>query len=259
MECRVSAFSRVGGREQNEDACGYVEKDGIVCCVLADGAGGHQGGEVASRVAVQSVLDDFLTGPEVTPTALSRIMDNANRAVLRRQKDLPVLSDMRATLVVLLFDPARSCAVWGHVGDSRLYLFRGGTFHLRTHDHSLVQSMVDSGMLSQGDAAKHPDSNVLFASIGLQDAFTPTVLDAPYALCGGDAFLLCSDGVWGAVEESSFQLCLHHASDSDAWLKCIEQKVSTNVTEGSDNFSAVGVWYGDAGDSMRTIPLPQKA
>ncbi|HZW19958.1 PP2C family protein-serine/threonine phosphatase [Noviherbaspirillum sp.] len=259
MECRVSAFSRVGGREHNEDACGYVEKDGIVCCVLADGAGGHQGGEVASRVAVQSVLDDFLTGPEVSAAALSRIMDNANRAVLRRQEDLPELADMRSTLVVLLFDPARSSAVWGHVGDSRLYLFRGGAFHLRTRDHSLVQSMVDSGMLSQSEAARHPDANVLFASIGLQDAFMPTVLDAPYALCVGDAFLLCSDGVWSAVAEDGFQQCLHSASDSDAWLRCIEQKVSAGVAAGSDNYSAVGIWYGDAGDFMHTIPLAGKA
>ena len=255
MECRVSAFSRTGGREQNEDACGYVEKDGVVCCVLADGAGGHQGGEVASRICVQSVLDEVLTGPHVSTGTLNNLLHNAHQAVLHQQAADPALADMRSTLVVLLFDPVHGAAVWGHIGDSRLYLLRRGVIHMRTRDHSLIQSMIDSGMIAQDDAHNHPDSNVLFASVGLPDAFQPTVLEAPFVIQNGDAFLLCSDGVWGAVNDAIIEQCLGGAVSSDDWLHHLEEKVSMYATSGSDNYSAVGVWCGDAGDFLRTVPV----
>lgn len=255
MECRVSAFSRVGGREHNEDACGYIEKDGVVCCVLADGAGGHQGGAVASRLCVQSVLGEILADPDVSIATLNRLLHNANQAVLRQQEMDPTLADMCSTLVVLLFDPVRRIAVWGHVGDSRLYLLRRGVIHTRTRDHSLVQSLVDGGMIPQVDAHSHPDANVLFASVGLRDAFLPTVLESLFALHNGDAFLLCSDGVWGAVDDAVIEQCLAGAVSSDEWLHRLEQKVGTRATSGSDNYSAVGVWCGDAGDFLHTVPV----
>lgn len=255
MECRVSAFSRAGGREHNEDACGYVEKNGMACCVLADGAGGHEGGEVASRICVQAVLDEFIIAPEVSTEALNGMLHNANQAVLRQQEAEPELADMRSTLVVLLFDPYRRAAVWGHVGDSRLYLFRNGAIHLRTRDHSLVQSMIDSGMIRRGEEHGHPDSNVLFASAGLKDEFLPSLLEAPVQLDQGDAFLLCSDGVWGAIDDAAIERCLRGAGSSDQWLHCLEDKIGAQVVPGSDNYSAVGVWLGDASDFLYTIPL----
>lgn len=254
VKCTVSAFSRPGQRERNEDACGYVEQDGIVCCVLADGAGGHGGGDVASRTCVQSVLDTFASRPEASPDMVACMLQDANEAVLRRQESEEPLASMRSTLVVLAFDLARRIAVWGHVGDSRLYLFRNGTMHMRTRDHSLVQTMVDSGMLQPEQAQDHPDSSVLFTSLGLRDAFQPETLDTVYPLCDGDAFLLCSDGVWGTVPDIEFEQCLGNASTAQDWLCCIEQKVNVRLHPGSDNYSAIGVWCGDVGDNMRTEP-----
>lgn len=255
MECRVAALSRTGGREQNEDACGYVEKGGVVCCVLADGAGGHQGGEVASRMSVQAVLEDFIAAPGVSIEALNRMLHNANQAILRQQEAEPALADMRSTLVILLFDPGQGLAVWGHVGDSRLYLFRNGAIHFRTRDHSLVQSMVESGMIRDGETQGHPDANVLFASVGLRDEFLPTVVESSLQLEPGDAFLLCSDGVWGAIDEQVLERCLGGATSPDEWLHCLERILGTRVAQGSDNYSAIGVWLGDAGDFLHTIPL----
>lgn len=254
MKCRVSAFSRIGRRERNEDACGYIEHNGVVCCVLADGAGGHGGGDVASRTCVESVLDQFAACPEASAGAVDRILHHANEAVLCRQGSDESLADMRSTLVVLIFDPGRRTAVWGHVGDSRLYLFRNGALHLRTRDHSLVQTMVDSGMLLPEQADGHPESSVLFMSMGLRDVFQPEVLETSYRLDEGDAFLMCSDGVWGSVQDSALGECLSRASNPDGWLCCIENKVNAQLHEGSDNYSAVGIWCGEVGDNMRTEP-----
>jgi serine/threonine protein phosphatase PrpC len=255
MECRVSAFSRTGGREHNEDACGYVEKNGAVCCVLADGAGGHQGGEVASRICVQTVLDEFVAAPDVSAAALNRMLHDANQAVLRQQDADRQCADMRSTLVVLLFDLYRRAALWGHVGDSRLYLFRSGAIQLRTRDHSLVQSMIDNGVIRQGEEHGHPDANVLFASTGLRDEFQPSILETPVPFDQGDAFLLCSDGVWGVIDDAAIERCLGGAVSSDQWLQCMEEKIGTQMVPGLDNYSAVGVWFGAASDFMQTMPL----
>lgn len=245
MECRISALSRVGGRERNEDACGYLQENGIVCCVLADGAGGHGGGDVASRVAVEAVLREFLAQPEASVAAVGALLGHANDAVLQQQGSDPALADMRSTLVVLVLDTGAPCAVWGHVGDSRLYLLRHGATHFRTRDHSLVQSMVDGGLISPEEALTHSERNVLIASIGSQESFQPTVVERALAISEGDAFLLCSDGFWGLQEEAAIEMALMDAMSPDEWLNRMEESISTRIREGSDNYSAIGVWCGE--------------
>lgn len=256
MECRVSAFSRVGGRERNEDACAYIEKDGLICCALADGAGGHRGGDVASRICIQTVLEEFERAPEVSTIALGTLLHQANEAVLREQQRDPAVGDMRSTLVVLVFDPLSQAAVWGHIGDSRLYYFRNGALAARTRDHSLVQTMIDGGLLTEEEAQTHAERNVLVASIGSVEAFQPSVLGTPCKLNDGDAFLLCSDGVWGLLEDIAFEQSLGRAASSEEWLVYLEELIAPRVQRGSDNYTALGVWCGEVPDNMRTIPAP---
>ncbi|HJV52267.1 MAG TPA: protein phosphatase 2C domain-containing protein [Noviherbaspirillum sp.] len=245
MECRISALSRVGGRERNEDACGYLQENDVVCCVLADGAGGHGGGDVASRVAVEAVLREFVARPEASVDTLAALLRGANDAVLQQQGSDPGLADMRSTLVVLVLDTQASCAVWGHVGDSRLYLLRHGATHFRTRDHSLVQSMVDGGLISAEEALTHSERNVLIASIGSQESFQPSVVERPFPVAEGDAFLLCSDGFWGLLDDAAVESALMETMSPEEWLDRMEQSISTQIREGSDNYSAVGVWCGD--------------
>lgn len=245
MECRISALSRVGGRERNEDACGYLQENGIVCCVLADGAGGHGGGDVASRVAVDTVLREFLAKPQASVAAVSALLCQANNAVLQQQGSDPELADMRSTLVVLVLDTDALCAVWGHVGDSRLYLLRHGATHFRTRDHSLVQSMVDGGLISAEEALTHSERNVLIASIGSQESFQPRVIERPFTVSEGDAFLLCSDGFWGLQDEAAIEDALMEVVSPEEWLDRMEADISTKIRDGSDNYSAIGVWCGE--------------
>lgn len=254
MEFQIAAFSRTGGRERNEDACGYVERNGVVCCVLADGAGGHGGGDVAARTCVQCVLDAFARGTEVSAEATSALLHKANDTILGHQRKSLQLEDMRSTAVVLLIDSRRTTAAWGHVGDSRLYLFRQGALHLRTRDHSVVQTMVESGILREEEAAGHRESNVLFTSLGLDEAFQPEILATPSLVFGGDAFLLCSDGLWGCIPERAITTHLARSRTPTEWLDAIEQDVARQEHAGSDNYSAIAIWCGDPADSMRTQP-----
>lgn len=255
MECRVSAFTHAGGRTHNEDAFEFVECNSLGCYVLADGAGGHEGGAQASHACVRSVVEEFKASPVVSTQAVASMLHNANLALLQQQDEDPALADMRSTLIVLLIDAVSGRAVWGHIGDSRLYLFRRGALYLRTRDHSLLQSMIDSGMLPQESAAGHSCANVLFSSMGLREAFEPTIVQAPVALLPGDALLLCSDGVWGTMDDSMLERCLAGCIDIEDWLVNIEREVGSRVSEGADNYTALGIWCGDADDFMRTMPM----
>lgn len=243
-DLRIATLSRVGGRERNEDACGHWDHRGRICCVLSDGAGGHGGGDVASRIAVETVREAHAEHPARTPADVQRLIARANTHVIREQSRADAQRDMRATLVVLSFDPSDGDAVWGHVGDSRLYWFRGGYVVARTKDHSLVQSMIDAGFADPDKLRKGPDRNVLIASLGGDDGFQPDVIDAPVTLQPGDAFILCSDGFWEHLSDRAMESALQRVASPEDWLSSLEQVVLSAARPGQDNYTAIAVWFG---------------
>jgi PPM family protein phosphatase len=249
---RVSVVSRVGGRDRNEDACGHWSSpDGAFCCVLSDGAGGHAGGDVASRTAVDLVLRSFADRPQCAPNRVAGLIAEANREVMLEQSRNARVADMRATLVVLVCDQRASQAVWGHIGDSRLYCLRGGFVLSQTKDHSLFQSMVDAGFADPARSRGHPDRNVLTGSLGSDDGLVPDVLASPLGLKEGDAFLLCSDGFWDFLDEARIEAALQRALSPEAWLAELEQIIVAGLRRGSDNYSAIAVWFGTPDFSTR--------
>lgn len=253
---RVSVLSKVGGRERNEDACGYWAGAGstLACYVLADGAGGHGGGDVASRVAVQAVLDRFAQQPDASAISVMRLLQAANESVISEQASDRRLADMRSTLVLLQIDARRHEAFWGHVGDSRLYCFRKGRIAIRTKDHSLLQNMIDAGMVKEVDAPGAPDRNVLTGSLGGEDCFAPTATDSGYPFEEGSAFLLCSDGFWGLLEDQEMESGLRGADSPEAWLRNMESSIAARLRPGADNYSAIALWYGDEDERTRVLP-----
>ena len=250
MNIDIAMLSEIGRRERNEDSCGYWRNGGPVCCVLSDGAGGHGGGDVASRLAVDHVLEGFSTAPGCEGRAVRELIAAANRKVIGEQSRADVLHDMRATVVVLAIDPDRAIAVWGHVGDSRLYCLRNGYVHARTKDHSLVQSMIDAG-LAEPARMQGPDRSVLLASLGGDEGFEPDLLDPPLALRPGDAFLLCTDGFWENVPERSIEAMLQRAASPEHWLTLMQGLVRAANRPSQDNYSAIAVWCGALDFSTR--------
>ncbi len=253
-EIQVAMLSRIGGRERNEDACGYLAEGGPACFVLSDGAGGHAGGDVAARTAVRAVLERFAARPRGDAMTVAALIDAAQAAVRDAQRGDPACADMRATLVVLLIDPVREHAVWGHVGDSRLYGFRDGHVTVQTRDHSLYESMVAAGLADEGDRRNNPVRNVLLASLGSDDAFAPEVTQTPYALRPGDALLLCTDGFWDYVTEPQMEGILQRVTTVDQWLSEMAGLVATRGPENQDNYSAIGIWLGRGDFDTRLMP-----
>lgn len=254
MDILISVLSRVGARQRNEDACGHWGDRGPICCVLSDGAGGHGGGDVASRIAVDSVLTAFATRPQASSERVAALIAGANSDVISEQSRAAHLSDMRATLVVLVFDAAAGTAVWGHVGDSRLYLLRNGYVLSKTRDHSLYQSMIDAGFADAAASATGAERSVLIASLGGDDGFEPEVLAAPIALESGDAFLLCSDGFWEHTPDAVIEASLQRSASPQEWVELLARRIADAAKPAQDNYSAIAVWCGPMDFSTRRVP-----
>jgi PPM family protein phosphatase len=242
MRLEISVLSKPGGRAVNEDAYGFWAGSGPCFCVLCDGAGGQGGGDVASKLAVSTALAWFQDQPECSGQAIAGAIAAANRAVMRQQGTERRLARMRATAVVLAVDPCARSAAWGHLGDSRLYLFRGRRLVVQTKDHSVVQNMVDAGYLKPGALRSADNRNLLFAALGQQENFEPAIADAAAALGDGDAFLLCTDGFWEYIAEDAMERALASSASAEAWLRAMETEVLAHAGADQDNYSALAVW-----------------
>ena len=152
-------------------------------------------------------------------------------------------SQMRTTAVLLIAAGRR--ALWAHIGDSRLYHFRGGSVATRTKDHSVPQAMVAAGELRESEIRFHEDRARLFRSLGTDGAFDPTVEQTPVELASDDAFLLASDGFWEHVYEREMEAELAKAAGPAAWLEGMVERLRRRAAPDRDNYSAVAVFVGD--------------
>jgi serine/threonine protein phosphatase PrpC len=248
MQLELAILSRRGGRNYNEDACGHWHSDSHLCCVVADGAGGHGGGDRASKLAVQQIISAYSGSPSSSPEAVQRMIVDTNRAILDHRSDSEVTQNMHTTLVALFVDLETYSATWGHCGDSRLYVFRGGKVAAQTRDHSLVQSLVDGGLLTADKMRSHPQRSELLSALGVgEQDLQVSVSPSPWALQAGDVFLLCTDGVWEYVQEPDLEAALVSSASPHAWLDSLEKRVLTAAAHKPrhDNFSALAVWVSD--------------
>lgn len=248
MQIELALMSEQGGREYNEDACGHWHSERYLCCVLADGAGGHGGGDVASKLAVSHVLQGYAAQPAHHPKALQALLLDTNRELLAQRQANAQLRHMHATVVVLSIDLQERHALWGHCGDSRLYAFRGGRLATRTHDHSLVQSLIDSGLLDEAGARVHPKRSELYSALGAQgDDLHLSVQPEPWPLTGRDALMLCTDGLWEWVGDEEIAAALSFAREPQGWLNDLAQRVRLAAADkpNHDNYTALALWLGD--------------
>ena len=245
----LAVLSRAGGRTYNEDACGHWHSGDYLCCVVADGAGGHGGGDVAARIAVRYIIEQFAAAPVTDAAEVQELLMDTNASVIRHRADDPAQAQMHSTVVSLFIDLHRAQALWGHAGDSRLYLFRNGHILNRTRDHSVVQSLVDSGMLEPSQMRTHPHRSELLSALGSPPhQLTISAEAQPNPLRAGDVFLLCTDGLWEFVDDDELCASLAQADSPQRWLADLEQHVLRNAAAaakpGHDNFSGVTVWVG---------------
>lgn len=240
LSCFDTAFlTGTGPRRVNQDRAGFRVVDGTGCWIVADGLGGHGFGEVAAETAVQAGLRSFEICPSVASSALLNHFDECQAAILKIQQEQAEKMGMRTTAVILLAD--ESSAWWGHVGDSRLYVFRQGRLFLRTYDHSVAQTLVRAGLIRESELRHHADRSGILKSLGGAGPAQPSVPAAPFTLESGDVFLLCTDGFWEQVLESEMEHSLASADSMSQWLECLEGGTAQRLRPHRDNYTALAV------------------
>ena len=236
--------SDIGMRATNQDTIGTIAQDGMSCFVVSDGAGGHAGGEVASKLVVDAIVGKFANESAFGARALLSYVGHAIASVARGKQESPQQADMSATVAALLVDAGNGLAVWAHLGDTRIYLFRGGRLLSVSKDHSLTQQLIDAGYARADQLREHPQRNILFAAIGAEGETPVASSGEALALQPGDAFLLCTDGLWEWVREAEMEQALATAGGSQAWLAALCELARANVAAAGrqhDNFSAYAV------------------
>ena len=258
FEITMATCSDRGRRAANEDALRAGQADATRYAVLADGAGGHDGGAEASRRVVEHIEAALrATSSAFTPEILTQALLSADAELQREQRGAQGRHRMHATVVVLWIDSRTDRAVWSHVGDSRLYRFRYGAIDLVTADDSVVQRMLDGGLLTPQQAQDHPMKSQLLAAIGMQDGVEPHTPADAVELDDGDAFLLCTDGWWGSLNDVDLTGTLSDAATPQAWLDAMRELIGARGAAGQDNFSAIAVWVCDPSESTRSMNLAE--
>jgi len=243
---RAGSATHVGQvRSNNQDSKLVVA--GVDLYGVADGMGGHQGGEVASALAVE-VTEQHATEP--TLDSLKAAVRLANRTIFEKAGSDRDLHGMGTTLVAvqLVDGPEGQEVAWVNVGDSRVYLLRDDRLRQLSHDHSLVEDLVRDGQLTPAEAAVHPQRNILTRALGIDldvDVDGTTVL--PFT---GDRFLLCSDGLFNEVNEDQMASVLRRLADP---TEAAEELVRlANEGGGRDNITVVVVDVVDDGGRAQT-------
>ena len=232
---QIASYSDIGGRACNEDTVRYARQDDErLCLVLADGLGGHGGGEQASGTAADVICKRW--HGEVDREALTDLLLEANRQVLAIQTSRCA---MKTTVAALTLEPGR--AVWAHAGDSRLYRFQDGALVFQTRDHSAAQIGVMLGQITPDQIRFHPDRNRVLRALGQDSELTVESAECPLP-SGRHAFLLCSDGFWEYVEEDEMTADLNAAESPEQWLEKMRERLIARVPENNDNNTAAAVW-----------------
>lgn len=236
---RLALFTHPGGRAVNQDALGAVGTGTQVFAVLADGAGGHTGGDYAARFLVDEALLRLTECAPKSPLQLQDLALALNDALLMEQRHQPDCGDMHSTLLIFCVSAQSPRFMWCHCGDSRLYLITPQGVQWHTRDHSLLQCWKDQGL--QGDLPEQ--ASVLYSAMG-EPSETVQVdvgsLDAD--LPKGSLFVLASDGFWGAMNEAELYRALT-ATDTNLQeaLHRHGLSLSRRAGPGADNLSAL-VW-----------------
>ena len=194
--------TRIGGREENQDSCGFSDTPLGALAVVCDGMGGLRGGATASSVAVSAVIESVNAAEKSDDpvAAIKNAVNAANNAVIAKGLECPELSGMGTTLTLILI--SSECAYVTHVGDSRVYQLRSGRKVFRTMDDSVVFQLVRLGSITEEQARLAPNSNIITKALGIGEALDFDVERLPYDK--GDRFILCTDGFWGNMPENDF-------------------------------------------------------
>jgi len=228
-------------RPANQDSVAMVLPEDLrqlaergVLAVVADGMGGHEGGEVASGIAAARVAETYYAEPGLPQDALLKAFEVANREIYETARADKRLIGMGTTCTAVAV--VNGLAYSAHVGDSRLYLIREGRIYRMTEDHSATMEMVRHGMLTLAEARSHDERNVILKAMGTRPDLDTAHWSAPFPAREGDRLLLCSDGLYERIEDQELADITSTRTPLDACRELIRLAVER---QSSDNVSAV--------------------
>jgi serine/threonine protein phosphatase PrpC len=244
MQFTIFQESLRGSRSVNQDRIAYTYSRDTLLLVVADGMGGHAGGEIAAQIAVRLFIERFQQ--EAKPvlksplTFLYESMVKAHAALGSYSTRFSMLETPRTTFVACVVQAGH--AYWAHVGDSRLSIFRQGALLTQTKDHSKVQYLIDQGVIGATEAALHPDRNKVYSCLG---GLVDPVIDLSnrMPLHDGDIIVMCTDGLWGSVSSEEMAVRL----TATPILKAVPEMMREAEGRGgpdADNLSAIVVRWG---------------
>ncbi|GAB4474761.1 MAG: hypothetical protein Kow00124_15080 [Anaerolineae bacterium] len=228
-------------RKTNQDSVGVFQprwrlfrQHDLPLFIVADGMGGHQGGEVASRVALETVRRAFRAASRTAPPnqALRTSIQAANEAVVNKADNSPALSGMGTTIVAATISDGRLYV--GNVGDSRAYLIRDHAIRRITNDHSFVEEQVRAGVLTEDQAVGAVGRNILTRAIGRRGGIPVDIFEESWL--PGDRLVLCSDGLWGVVSPDEIMAIALEQPPQEAAKQLVDAAIANHST---DNISIV--------------------
>lgn len=252
MRYEVGVANRLGNRAANQDRLGVVETDEGILLVLADGMGGMSQGELAAQTLVEMARNAYQEAERPVrnpPDLMTDVIHRTHDELVR------INGDKRGpgtTAVLCLIQNGE--AQWAHVGDSRLYVFRNGQALLRTRDHSYVEELFRRGLIDSTERARHPRRHQITQCIGCGRQRPQVSVARPRLLHDGDVILICSDGLWEAVDEDEMARLLAEHSLEEATYAMAEQ-AETAAYPHSDNISVIALRVLASAKRRRPIQL----
>ena len=247
---------RPGGRNYNQDQLDiaqHPDASHLSCYVLCDGFSSYKGGKEAAQLAAETAATHFkdLATPDITKNILKTCIAKAQEAIVFAQKQHLEFHNMRTTIIMVLIDSKAQRAIYGHIGDSRAYIFRQGRYQNRSKDHTEAQIEIDSLRMNEFEARKDPLRTGVYKSLGkkVDEGIASLLKDRDIIEINwqaGDSILLCSDGIWEYVFDEELEIDLCKSKTPSQWLKHIEdrrwQAVYKQQKHQSDNYSAIAIF-----------------
>jgi serine/threonine protein phosphatase PrpC len=258
MKFTIYQNSRQGPRQYNQDRLAYSYSKDALLLVLADGMGGHRNGEIAAQLAVKTLTDAFqrLAMPALSSPAKFLIdhIQQVHDMIENVTQTEDLIESPRTTIVTAIIQ--RGYLYCAHVGDSRLYHFRGGHLLFRTEDHSVVQSLYNKGMISKEEMATHPYKNKIYNCLGGENPPQIDLADR-HELLEGDTVILCTDGVWGVISDQQIKEIIQQNTNITEATTQLMDSAEFASDERGDNMSVIGLQWGDrlTGQAMVSTQL----
>lgn len=235
----IASMCRIGGQKINKDYAAFSDEHHCACLALANA----QTSPLASQMLVDSIIEDFKRSNAITTTSMSEFFDHAQSKLLKYKLKHDELSDMRASAAVMFTDG--NCAVWGHIGDSRIYHFKDGLIDEITPDHTAAYALFEAGEIRYGKIAKRRNRTQLYRTMGNPDDFRPEITN-PSLVKEGESFLLCTDGFWEHIGVRQTEKALKKSSSAQEWLDRMTHMVEKHIhkhgsIDRADNYTAITI------------------